>query len=94
MTTRPPQPLADGATTVSLDAHFGESGEIVSISAMRMRDVHGASVLTPWVAQLRGYARRHGMMVPTSGSVEWQLPSGPLPYWQGRVVSAHYDFAR
>jgi hypothetical protein len=34
------------------------------------------------------------MMVPTSGDVEWQLPTGPLPYWRGRVVSADYDFAR
>lgn len=86
--------LSDGATTVSMDAHFGESGEIVSISAMRPRDVRGTSVLTPWVAHVRGYTRRQGMMVPTAGDVEWQLPSGPLPYWRGRVVSTQYDFAR
>jgi hypothetical protein len=86
--------LSDGPTTVSLDAHFGESGEIVSISAMRPREVAGSYISTPWVAHLRGYTRRHGMMVPTAGGVEWQLPSGPLPYWQGRVVRAAYDFAR
>ena len=85
--------LSDGATTVSLDAHFGEAGEIVSISAMRPRDVHGTSVLTPWVAHVHGYTRRHGMMIPAGGEVEWQLPSGPLPYWKGRVVNAQYDFA-
>lgn len=86
--------LSDGAMSVSLDAHFGESGEIRSLSAMRPREVRGTSVLTPWVAHLHGYTRRHGMMVPISGDVEWQLPSGPLPYWRGRVVSAQYDFAR
>jgi hypothetical protein len=86
--------LSDGAITVSLDAHFGESGEIESLSAMRPRDVHGTSVLTPWVARVHGYTRRHGMMVPASGEVEWQLPTGPLPYWRGRVVTAQYDFAR
>jgi hypothetical protein len=86
--------LSDGATTVSLDAHFGDSGEIVSISAMRPREVRGTSVLTPWVAHVRDYTRRQGMMVPTSGDVEWQLPSGPLPYWRGRVVSAQYQFGR
>ena len=86
--------FSDGATTVSLDAHFGETGEIVSISAMRPREVAGEYVSTPWVAHLRGYSRRHGMMVPTAGDVEWQLPSGPLAYWQGRIVSAVYDFAR
>jgi len=86
--------LSDGATTVSLDAHFAASGEIDWLSAMRPRDVRGASILTPWIAHVRNYDRRHGMMVPSSGSVEWELPSGPLPYWRGRVVSAQYDFAR
>jgi hypothetical protein len=86
--------LSDGATTVSLDAHFGRSGEIVSVSAMRPRDVRGTAVLTPWVAHLRGYVRRHGMMVPAEGDVEWQLPSGRLPYWRGRIVSAQYELAR
>jgi uncharacterized protein DUF6920 len=86
--------LTDGATTVSIDAHFAESGEIESLSAMRPRDVRGSSVLTPWVARLHGYTRRHGMMVPGSGEVEWELKSGSLPYWRGRVLSAHYDFAR
>jgi hypothetical protein len=86
--------LSDGATTVSLDAHFAASGEIAWLSAMRPRDVRRRSVLTPWVAQLHGYTRRHGMMVPASGAVEWELESGSLPYWRGRVVSAHYDFAR
>lgn len=86
--------LSDGATTVSLDAHFGSSGEIESLSAMRPRDVRGISILTPWVAHVRNYERRDGMMVPSSGDVEWELPSGPLPYWRGRVVSAQYDFAR
>ena len=86
--------LSDGATTVSLDAHFGHSGEIASISAMRPREMRGTSVLTRWVAHVRGYTRRHGMMVPAEGDVEWQLPSGPLPYWRGRVVSAQYQFGR
>ncbi|MEP7064539.1 MAG: DUF6544 family protein [Gemmatimonadota bacterium] len=86
--------LSDGTTSVSLDAHFGESGAIESISAMRPRSVRGASVLTPWVAHVRDYSRRDGMMVPTVGDVEWQLPAGTLPYWRGRVVSAQYDFAR
>jgi uncharacterized protein DUF6920 len=86
--------LSDGTTTVSIDAHFARSGEIESLSAMRPRDMGRSSVLTPWVARLHGYTRRHGMMVPSSGEVEWELESGPLPYWRGRVVSAQYDFAR
>jgi hypothetical protein len=86
--------LSDGATTVSLDAHFGETGAIESLSAMRPRVVRGSSILTPWVAHVHNYTRRHGMMMPTTGDVEWQLPTGVLPYFRGRVVSAHYNFAR
>jgi len=85
--------LSDGVTTVSLDAHFGTTGEIESLSAIRPREVRGASVLTPWVAHVGGYAPHDGMMVPTSGDVEWHLPTGALPYWRGRVVTARYDFA-
>ena len=86
--------LSDGATTVSLNAHFASRARSSALSAMRPRDVGRSSVLTPWIARLHGYTRRHGMMVPASGEVEWELESGPLPYWRGRVVSAHYDFAR
>jgi hypothetical protein len=86
--------LSDGVMTVSLDVRFGESGEIELLSALRPRDAHGASVVTPWLARVRDYAPQHGMMVPTAGECEWHLPSGPLPYWRGQLVSAHYDFAR
>jgi hypothetical protein len=85
--------LSDGKTTVSLDVHFGSTHEITHVSAMRPRQVNGISVLTPWVAHVGGYTRRDGMMVPTFGDVEWILPSGPLPYWRGRVISAQFDFA-
>ncbi|MBK5187764.1 MAG: hypothetical protein JJD97_05925 [Gemmatimonadaceae bacterium] len=85
--------LSDGATTVSIDAHFGASAEIRSLSAMRPRDVKGESVLTPWVAHVGGYAVRSGMRVPTFGEAAWTLPTGPLPYWRGTLVDVHYSFA-
>ncbi len=84
--------LRDGATTASMDAHFGPAGEISSISAMRPRRLNGSSVLTPWIARLAGYSARGGMQVPTSGCAEWMLPTGPLPYWRGRLVDVQYDF--
>lgn len=86
--------LSDGATTVSMDAHFAASGAITSLTAMRERSVNGHSVRTPWTAHLADYAEHDGMKVPTSGDVEWELPAGPLPYWRGRLVSVQYDFAR
>ena len=86
--------LSDDEVTVSLDAHFGASGEIEAISALRPRLVAGVSVVTPWIAHVCNYTRRHGMLIPMRGEVEWQLPTGTLPYWKGRVVDVQYDFAR
>ena len=85
--------ITDGPTTVSLDAHFGERGEIERISAMRHRDVKGTPVLTPWMGHSREYQRMNGMMIPMSGEVEWLMPERRLPYWRGRIVSAEYDLA-
>jgi len=85
--------LADGSTTVSADLHFGASGEVVRISAIRYRDVNGRPILTPWEVHLRDYARVHGMMIPRAGEVAWLLPEGPLPYWRGRMVEARYELA-
>lgn len=85
--------LTDGPTTVSLDVHFGERGEIVRVSTMRYRDVDGTAVLTPWVGYFRDTARIAGMMVPRAGEVEWVLPEGRLPYWRGRIVHSAYEFA-
>lgn len=83
--------LTDGATTVSMDVHFGPLGEIETVSAMRYRDVNGTPVLTPWVGQHRDYVPADGMMIPTSGEVAWVLPDGRFPYWRGRLVSARYE---
>jgi len=86
--------LADGRTTVSCAVDFGERGEIVRISAMRYRDADGKSGLTPWVGHWSDYHQVNGMMIPTSGEVEWMLPEGPFPYWRGRIIDAQYEFAR
>ena len=86
--------LTDGLTTVSVDFHFGERGEIVGVSAMRHRDVDGTPILTQWVGRYRDYMRADGMMIPTGGEVEWVLAEGPLPYWRGQVVAVNYGIAR
>ena len=84
--------LTDGATTVSLDAHFAPSGGLESTSTMRYRDVDGTPVLTPWVGHHTDYVRMDGMMIPTRGEVAWVLPEGPVPYWRGRIVEARFDW--
>jgi len=84
--------LTDGPTAVSLDVTFGSAGEIETVSAMRYRDVKGTPVLTPWVGHHRDYTRLSSMMIPTSGEVAWVLPTGPEPYWRGRLVAATFDW--
>ena len=84
--------LTDRHTTVSLDVTFGARGEIETVSTMRYRDVKGTPVLTSWVGNHRDYTRRSGMMIPTSGEVAWVLPTGPEPYWRGRITSATFDW--
>ena len=84
--------MTDGPTTVSLDVTFGAAGEIETVSTMRYRDVKGTPILTPWVGHHRDYRRLSGMMIPTSGDVAWVLPTGPEPYWRGRLISATFDW--
>ena len=85
--------LTSGATTVSCDMHFGESGEIVRFSAMRDGIFHGMTLSKEWVGHFRDYRRIDGMMVPTCAEVAWIMPEGPQPYWRGRVIDPEYDFA-
>jgi hypothetical protein len=85
--------LTDGETMVSMVVHFASTGEITGLTALRPRDMRGTTVLTPWVAHLSGYSAQSGMQVPCAGDVEWELPTGPLPYWRGRIAHVHYDFA-
>ena len=84
--------LIDARTTVSLDVTFGSAGEIETVSAMRYRDVKGTPILTPWVGHHRDYARLSSMMIPTSGDVAWVPPTGPEPYWRGRLVAATFEW--
>jgi len=87
--------LTDGNTTVSLEFHFDETGEIAGVySPGRYREVNGSYELTPWAGRYRDYGERSGMLVPLSGEVEWRLPDGNLPYWKGRVVGIDYEFKK
>jgi hypothetical protein len=82
--------LTDGPTSVWLDVHFGEHGEIDEVSTMRHRDVKGTPVLTPWIGHFSDYGNRDGMMIPLAGEVEWLVAGERLPYWRGRIVEASY----
>ncbi len=84
--------LADGSTSVSVDVHFGENGEILRTEAMRYRMVDESSVLTAWIGHFSEYKRSGNMMTPSKATVEWVLHGKPSPYWRGEIVHADYDF--
>jgi len=85
--------LGVGATTVSLDFHFGADGLVRSVyTPERARDVDGRSVPTPWQGRWSGYEERDGMRIPLAGEVEWLLPGGPQVYWRGRITAIAYEW--
>ena len=87
--------LTDSGTTVSLEFHFNDFGEITGVfTPGRYREVNGKYKLTPWAGYFRNYEERDGMRIPVEGNVEWRLPSENLPYWKGRIIEVKYDFAR
>jgi hypothetical protein len=86
--------LTLGATSVSLDFHFGADGLVDFVrSDARPRDVKGIPTPTPWQGRWRNYAERGGMRIPLDAEVEWILADGPLPYFRGHVSEIAYEFA-
>jgi hypothetical protein len=82
--------LTDGATTVTLEFRFGTDGLIAAVwAASRPRS---ATESAPWLCRVGGYEQRAGMLIPFQGEVEWQLPSGPAPYFRGRMTCIDYEF--
>lgn len=87
--------LTDSGVSVSLEFLFNETGYISGVyTAGRSREVGGKYELTPWAGYNRAYAQRDGMRIPLEGEVEWQLPSGRLPYCKLRLVNVEYEFAQ
>jgi hypothetical protein len=86
--------LTDGTTSASLEFRFDRDGLISTAWAQsRCRIANGAFESAPWQGRFGAYAQRSGMRVPLEAEVEWQLPSGPLPYWRGRLTDIKYEFA-
>jgi hypothetical protein len=85
--------LTAGATTVSVDFHFGADGLVERIyTASRERDVGGGRTLpTPWQGSFARYDMRDGVCIPLEGEVAWLLPEGPQPYWRGEITGVTYE---
>lgn len=87
--------ITDGAITVALEFRFDREGLITDVrSPGRHRVVDGVQTLAPWQGRFGGYAERSGMRVPLQAEVEWATPSGPLPYFRGRIAHIRYETAQ
>lgn len=82
--------LTDAGITVSMDAHFGPSGEITRVTAERYRDVDGVGVPTPFEGVWSAYRRAGGMMIPSAGEARWLLPEGPYAFWRARITAVEF----
>jgi len=87
--------LIDAFTSVSLDFHFYAEGGIARVSGVRMRDVEGTAIPTPWEGVFsRDVVTVDGMQLPASAEVAWTLPEGRHAYWRGRVEDVRYTYRR
>lgn len=82
--------LEHRGTTASAVFHF-DDGHVERIVAERpYRDEDGYERHT-WTGYWRDYRERDGLVVPTEGEVEWNLPTGDYTYWRGRLEAIEYD---
>lgn len=87
--------LTDGAVSVSLEFRFNADGLVDLIySPACSRAVGKELIPASWQGRFWNYQNHGGMRVPTEGEIEWLLPSGPLPYWRGKVTKIEYEFVR
>lgn len=48
----------------------------------------------PWSGRGWSYEVRDGIRIPLEAEVAWSQPSGPSPYWRGRIASIEYEYPR
>ena len=82
--------VTDAGLTVAMDVHFGATGEIERVTALRYRDVDGQGVPTPFEGRCGEYRRVSGMMVPTRLEATWLLPEGAHTFFRARIVAASF----
>ena len=82
--------LTDGAVAISLVFSFNLDGTMAT--AWASSRPRSADQSAPWLCRYRDYVERSGMLVPLEGEVEWQLQSGPEPYWRGRLTGIKFKF--
>lgn len=84
--------LRHGTLRVSMVFTFAEDDSVMAVRAeARGRMSGGRLEPAPWTGRFWNYAYRNGAWVPLEGEVSWVLPSGPQPYWRGRIAEIRYE---
>lgn len=84
--------VADGHHHISLDFHFNNRNEVVSVSSpSRAREVNGSYRMVPWSCHYRSYSKLNGVKLPLEGEAIWHLAAGDLPYVRVRIDKLEYD---
>lgn len=84
--------LRHGDSRVSMLFTFAEDDSVIAVRAeARGRMSRGRLTPTPWQGRFWNYKFRNGVWIPLEGEVSWILPSGPHPYWRGRIVEIRYE---
>lgn len=84
--------LRHGALRVSVEFTFGEDDSVTAVRAeARGRMSGGRLEPTAWQGRFWNYAYREGVWLPLEGEVSWILPSGPQPYWRGRITEIRFE---
>ena len=85
--------MTDARSTVTLTVTFDEVGLVSAVrSDGRMQLASGQSSMVPWRGRFWRYETRDGLRVPIEGEVAWELPTGFLPYWRGRIAKIRYEY--
>ena len=85
--------LSDRATTVSLDFHFGESGEVTRIyTPGRYRRIDRGYTSAPWEAHFSDYRPQAGMRIPMRGEVGWYVDGTLQIVWKGELTDVRYQW--
>lgn len=77
--------------TASATCHFNAAGEFTQVSAERYMKEGKRTVLRPWIGRVGAYREWHGLRIPTTAEVAWQLPSGEFSYFRCEITAIAYN---
>jgi hypothetical protein len=78
-------------TTVSATFQFNTAGEPTRITAERFMKDGKRNVLVPWTGRVGEYREMHGIRIPTTCEIAWQLASGEFAYFRCTITAASYN---